>query len=125
MLFSNIKKGDVMGIKIITCLSSLFLISCASTIAAPYDYSNEKKYAVAYCLSSAYENSEYSKDAGYVSGAYIQKGELGLNVYEAIRDYVTIYKQKKYLSKHDRNLNIMQCIDLIESVELLGVIKNS
>jgi hypothetical protein len=78
-------------------------------------------------LSYAYENTEYSKDAGYVSGAYIQKGDLGLNVYEAIRDYVTIYKQKKYLSKHDRNLNIMQCIgiDLIESAELLSVIKNS
>jgi hypothetical protein len=114
-----------MGIKVITSLASLFLISCASTIASPYDYSNEKKYAVAYCLSTTYENSEYSKDARYVSGAYIQKGELGLNVYEAIRDYVMTYKQKKYLSKHERNLNIMQCIDLIESVELLAVIKNS
>ena len=125
MLFSNIEKGDVMGIKIVTCFTSLLLISCASSLASTYDYSNEKKYAVAFCLSSAYENSEYSTDAGYVSGAYIQKGDLGLNVYEAIRDYVTIYKHKKYLSKHDRNLNIMQCIDLIESTDLLDTIKNS
>jgi hypothetical protein len=110
-----------MGIKIITFLTSLLLISCATPVSPPppYDYANEKKYAVAYCLYSIYENTEFSRDAGYVSGAYIQKGDFGLDMYEGIREYVNIYRKNKYRSKNERNLSIMQCVDLVESAELL------
>jgi len=43
-------------------------------------------------------------------------------MYEQIREFVTVYKQKKYVSKNNRNLDIMQCIDLIESEELKIII---
>lgn len=105
-------------------LPLLLLCSCATTVK-PLDIKHEVKYAISYCLSSAYLESQFSKDAGYVSGAYIQKGSYGLHVYESIRGFVDLYIAKKYNSKHNRNLTIMQCIDLNDSIELVEIIHTS
>lgn len=122
MLFSTIKKGHVVGAKIITCLLCSIICSCAATSKPQINFSNEKKYAIANCLANAYPDSEFSSDAKHISGAYLQKGEFGLDMYENIRKYVSKYREKAYLSKHGRNLNIMQCIDLYESKELVSSI---
>lgn len=100
----------------IVCSSLLFFSSVA--LAQPSDVNHEVKYAVSYCLSSAYPESQFSKDASYVSGAYIQKGSRGLHIYESIRNFVDSYISKKYISKHNKNLVIMQCVDLSTSHEL-------
>jgi hypothetical protein len=105
-------------------LPLLLLCSCTTT-AKPLDINHEVKYAISYCLSSAYLESQFSKDAGYVSGAYIQKGSYGLHVYESIRGFVDLYTAKKYNSKHNKNLIIMQCIDLNDSIELVEIIHTS
>ena len=97
------------------------LLVCSSTVLAQpqaLDINHEVKYAVSYCLSSAYPESQFSKDASYVAGAYIQKGSRGLHVYESIRDFVDSYMNKKYISKHNKNLVIMQCLDLSTSHKL-------
>ena len=108
-----------MGVKIVSCmLCCLIITSCAASRTLQHDIANEKKYAVAYCLACSYPESVFSEDAEYVSGAYIQKGEFDLAVYEKIRDFVANYKKIPYLSKHQRDLDIMQCIDLFESKEL-------
>ncbi len=122
MLLSTIKKGNVMGAKIITCLLCSIICSCAVTSKSQNNFANEKKYAIAYCLASSYPESEFSSDARHISGAYLQKGEFGLDMYESIRQFVSIYRKNAYLSKHDRNLNIMQCIDLYESKGLVSSI---
>lgn len=100
-----------------------FLCSaCAMTTEAP-NYSNEVKYAMSYCLSTAYPDAVFSKDAGYISGALLQKGRYGLDMYESIRAFVDLYRQEKYSSKHNRNLAIMQCLDLSTSTELLTQVR--
>lgn len=101
----------------------IFILCCAVSSYAitprhQYNYANEKKYAVAYCLAKSYPDSEFSSDALYVSGAYIQKGSFDFDIYDQIRKYVATYRKKPYLSKHGKNLNIMQCIDLYQSKEL-------
>ncbi len=114
-----------MGTKIILCICCLYLNACAissNTLTVP---ENEKKYAVAYCLSNSYPDSAFSKDAGYIAGAYLEKGNFGLDMYEGIREFVSSYREKSYVSKHDRNLKIMQCIDLFESKELEQLIENT
>jgi hypothetical protein len=85
-------------------------------------YSNELKYAVAYCLSKSYPNSEFSEDAAYISGAYLQNGIYGINMYEEIRSFVDTYRNQPLASKYDKNLNIMQCINLYEFVPLKNLI---
>lgn len=114
-----------MGTKIIACMLCCVVSSCASASKTQYDYSNEIKYAIAYCLASSYPDSVLSSDALHVSGAYLQKGNFGLDTYENIRQYVSSYREKAYLSKHDRNLSIMQCIDLYESKELVTLIQKN
>lgn len=106
-----------MDFKIIIPL--LFICSLSATASTPIDRDNEVKYAVSYCLSKAYPDSNYAKDALYISGAYLQKGSYGLHVYESIRNFVDGYIQKKYVSKHDKELSIMQCIDLTTSNSLI------
>ena len=115
-----------MGSRIILCLYAIGLCSCAfasEKTNTVQDISNEKKYAVAYCLSKSYPDSEFSSDSKHVAGAYIQKGSLGIDVYESIRNHVDLYIERPYVSKHEVNLNIMQCIDLYGSESLDLVIK--
>lgn len=114
-----------MGIKIALCLCCVFFSACATSRGYLESHENEKKYAVSYCLSRSYPHTEFSKDAGHISGAYLQKGDFGLDMYEQIRIFVDSYKDKKYLSKHGRNLYIMQCIDLFESEELAKIIEKA
>ncbi|WP_281560801.1 T6SS amidase immunity protein Tai4 family protein [Thalassomonas sp. RHCl1] len=99
-------------------ISLMFLCTSCAVIKEEPVYTDELKYAVSYCLSKAYSDSVFSKDAAYVSGAYLQKGKYGLNVYESIREFVDLYRQEAYNSKHNRNLAVMQCVDLSTSSEL-------
>ncbi len=113
-----------MGAKLASALLCCTMTaSCAAPGAQDYPPLNEVKYAVAYCLSKSYPDSEFSADAGYISGAYLQKGDYGIDTYEAIRDFVDSYRSQPLPSKHDKNLNIMQCIDLYESAPLKELIK--
>lgn len=121
MLLSTVEEGDVMDFRI-TILLAVLCSSCA--VANPkYEYINEVKYAVSYCLSKTYKGSSFSSDAAHISGAYLQKGGYGLDMYESVRDFVDSYLQKKYMSKHGKNLEIMQCIDLSASSELMDLIQ--
>ncbi len=116
-----------MDIRIIFFVPIFFLASCASVHVknTTPEMNNGLKYGVAYCLSKTYPNTEFSSDSQYISGSYIQIGSYGIHVYESIRDYIDIYLQKKYVSKHNKNLDIMQCIDLLESRELKDIIDRS
>ncbi len=124
---STLYKGDVMKIRITFFLPIMFLASSVSANAKkpPYEMSNGIKYGVAYCLSQTYLNTEFSSDSRHISGTYIQLGSYGLQVYQSIRDYVDTYKKNKYPSKHNNNLDIMQCIDLFDSSKLREVIEKS
>lgn len=111
-----------MGTRII--LIALFFVAsgCASTPEQKIDYSNEERYAFSYCLAEAYAGSEVAGDARYIAGVYLEKGEAGIDAYERIRTFVDEYRKEPYASKYDRNLSIMQCLDLLGSQELARVL---
>lgn len=112
-----------MGTKIVAVIACMALTSCAVHGSPKREITNESKYAVSYCLSLSYSDSEFSSDARYVAGAYLQNGEFGIDMYEAIRGFVGNYRKTSYLSKHDRNLDIMKCLDLFGSEELGNLIE--
>ena len=117
-----------MGVRVVLYACILGLCSCATVQADKgkvSDIANEKKYAVAYCLSKTYPGSEFSSDSKHIAGSYIQKGHFGIHVYESIRNDVDTYRGKKYVSKHEINLDIMQCLDLYNSNSLEAVIRKS
>ena len=86
---------------------------------------NERKYGVAYCLSNTYPSSKFASDSGHIAGAYLQKGNFGTHVYDSVRNYVDSYREKAYISKHGKNLDIMQCLDLYDSNSLEVVIRQA
>ncbi len=117
-----------MGVRVVLSVCILGLCSCATAQGNKNrvsDIANEKKYAVAYCLGKTYPGSEFSSDAKHIAGSYIQKGRFGIHVYESIRNNVDTYRGKKYVSKHEINLDIMQCLDLYDSNSLKTVIRKS
>ena len=115
-------KGNVMRARIAWSVLCLVVAGCATGTDAHHSVFNEEKYAVSYCLAQAYPDSEMSRDARYVAGAYLQNGESGIDVYERVRAFVDEYREEPYLSKHEVNLRIMQCLDLISSAELAQAI---
>ena len=117
-----------MGVRVVLYACILGLCSCTAAQGNKdrvSDIANEKKYAVAYCLSKIYPGSEFSSDSKHIAGSYIQKGRFGIHVYESIRNDVDTYRGKKYVSKHEINLDIMQCLDLYNSNSLEAVIRKS
>ena len=113
-----------MAVKIVLLMLTILLCGCVSTVE-DRSHTDELKYAVAYCLSKAYPNTEFSKDAQHIAGSLLQRGDEGLFVYEAIRNHVSDYRQSPYRSKQGRNLNIMQCLDLYDSEETIQVIEQT
>jgi len=117
-----------MDFRIILCASVIGLCSCAMDQDKKgnlLDIDNEKKYGVAYCLSKTYPSSQFSSDSKHIAGSYLQKGSFGIHVYESMRNYVGSYRKTKYISKHGKNLDIMQCLDLYDSDPLEVVIRQS
>ncbi len=116
-----------MKIRIILFLPIMFLAPSVSANAKnpSHEMNNGIKYGIAYCLSQIYPNTEFSSDSRNISGSYIQLGSYGIQVYQSIRDYVDTYQKKRYPSKHNNNLDIMQCIDLFDSSKLKEVIEKS
>ena len=117
-----------MDARIVLCALVAGLSSCAVMPDKTVDITelkNEKKYGVAYCLSNTYPSSKFASDSGHVAGAYLQKGNFGTHVYDSVRDYVDSYREKGYSSKHGKNLDIMQCLDLYDSNSLEIVIRQS
>lgn len=110
-----------MGAKLITIASLAFLVACSHL--APKESGDSGgfliEYAIAYCLSKSYVGTDYSSDARHIAGAYLQKGESGLDKYQSIRNYVDQHIEKDYTSKHGRNLEIMRCIDLVNYKETI------
>ena len=124
MLLFSLEKGDAMGAKIICTVLCLVVSGCATKPESNPRSLVEEKYAISYCLAEAYPDSEVSRDARHVAGAYLQKGKSGIDVYEQVRAFVDEYRKEPYVSKYDRNLNIMQCLDLFGSEELAHTVRN-
>ena len=120
-------KGDAMKINAVLWLlwAGFMGASCAGRDVLQRDAANEIKYGIAYCLGRAYPDSAFSSDARYVAGAYIEKGSADFDAYAAIRAYVDAYREKPYLSKHGRNLAVMQCIDLVTSDEFKDLVEKT
>lgn len=110
-----------MGAKLVVIVSLVFLAACSHLSSKQNDTSGDIliEYAIAYCLSNSYVGTDYSSDARYVAGSYLQKGEADLDKYQSIRSYVDQYIEKDYTSKHGRNLEIMRCIDLVNHNEAI------
>jgi len=75
-------------------------------------------FAYSICIGSAFDTQEVKSDANRSANAYIQFGNISIEAYEEIRNKVDSWLKKEYKSKSGKSLQVMKCIDFINSGEV-------
>lgn len=79
-------------------------------------------WALAVCLGEVSLCDSLTKDSKATSGAYLEQGELGTEVYEAMHALAKEYAARHYEGSVPGEFHIKKCIDLFESEELRTLI---
>jgi hypothetical protein len=77
-----------------------------------------KDWALARCLAVVYEDGATKADANATAGAYLERGTLPFEAYEAIERLIEQYAKRSYSGMSKSSFNTMKCIDLFHSAEL-------
>ena len=111
--------------KLILILSSILSCSCAvKQISQPtLEETTFKKFTLSICLGTAFEEKEIKKDANKSANAYQMRGNMPPEAIDESRNLVDKWLHKSYLSKSGKQIQIMKCIDLYESNDLLNIYK--
>lgn len=107
-----------------TLLTLSFLlpsISCAKNIREYNESELFHNFAYAACVGSAFESDEIKSDANRSASAYMQFSNISMDAYEAIRKKVNNWLSKNYMSKTGKSLQLMKCIDFVNSGEVQAV----
>ena len=82
-----------------------------------------EKFAISQCLMRAFPNSPMLADAGRASGAYVELGTSGPDVYDKIVAVVQAHRARPYNAKSGKSLFVMQCLDLLHDPTLEALIR--
>lgn len=77
---------------------------------------------MARCVAHAYDAPEVKRDAAASAAAYLEAGNSDSEAYEAIERLIVLQLDTPYASKHGEALQMMKCIDLLESKALRELI---
>jgi hypothetical protein len=119
VLFSPFEEGIPVEINRLGVLAAFCVFG--STIASANDSKEVelfKNFTLSVCVGSAYRDPVVLQDANNAANAYMQQGNLDLDVYEKTRTLVDTWLARQYRSKHGGSLQLMKCIDLVKSNEL-------
>lgn len=103
--------------------------STSSNSSGPYPRAEvERSYynwALTVCLgmSAAAESDQH--DAKATAAAYLEQGEVGLELYEEMAELAAAYVERKYSGSVPGEFRIKKCIDLYESEELGALIRKA
>ena len=81
-----------------------------------------RNYAAAQCISLAYDDPVVKADAQDAVGAYVEFGSVAVEAYEQITVLATSFLTRKYASKSGGKLQLMKCLDLLNSPELAALV---
>ena len=84
-----------------------------------------RRFALSRCVAHAYPEPEVREDALDVAGAYLERGELGLDAYEAADALGKAFLKRALPSKSGAELRLMKCIELSESEALLEIYRGA
>lgn len=115
-----------MGIKKLTIiLACIFTCSCAfkHDINPVLEQTAFKKFTLSICLGTAFKEKGIKSDANKAANSYRIKGNMPPEAINDSRELVDNWLKRNYLSKSGDQIQIMKCIDLYESKELLNMYK--
>ena len=113
-------------------IAVLFLLAISNQSLAdkhPFKTANEetlfRNFSLAICTGMAYEkfSKEIATDTGKAATGYREYSHIDLQAYEESRKLVNKWLKKDYQSKHGGQIDIMKCIDLYNSKELIRLFK--
>jgi len=81
-----------------------------------------EKFALSQCLMRAFPDTPTADDARRASGAYVELGSAGEDVYGDIVVVVEAHRAKPYPSKSGGSLHVMQCLDLLDDPRLAELV---
>lgn len=84
-----------------------------------------KKWTLARCLSHAAEQTPTGDDAAKTAAAYLEMGNVGVDVYERLDALAERYLTRIYSGSVKSPYDTMKCIDLFESEELDRLARDS
>lgn len=84
---------------------------------------NLKKYALCKCLLNNYPDDSVLIYDGSMEG-FFEMGAYGNHAYELVDSLIKKRCRIKYISKHQKKLFIMRCIDIYDSKELDSLVKS-
>ena len=82
-------------------------------------------WALSRCIGQAARDNEDQADAYATAAGYLERGDLGFEVYEEISNLINDYLAKPYSSKHGSELRTMKRIDLYKSEALSNLIDDA
>lgn len=115
-----------MGIKkIILIFMCIFPFMYIATCSASTTLEEKafKKFTFSICLGTAFNMEGVKDDANKSSNAYRIRGNMSGKALDEARHLANEWLKKSYLSKSGGQIQIMKCIDLYESKELLNLYK--
>lgn len=77
-----------------------------------------KKWALSRCLSHSANQTPAGDDAAKTAAAYLEMGNVGVDVYEKLDALAKSYLTRTYTGSVQSPYDTMKCIDLFESEEL-------
>jgi type VI secretion system (T6SS) amidase immunity protein Tai4 len=84
-----------------------------------------KKWTLARCLSHSAEQTPTGDDAAKTAAAYLEMGNVGVDVYERLDALAERYLTRTYSGSVKSPYDTMKCIDLFESDELDRLARDS
>jgi len=112
-----------METRLIIFASAIILLALPGFLYAKNirDY-NEKElfynFSYSICIASAFDVEEVKSDANRAASAYVQFGNISIEAYEDVSNKANTWLKKEYRSKTGKSLQIMKCIDFINSGEV-------
>ncbi|WP_160147403.1 T6SS amidase immunity protein Tai4 family protein [Caballeronia pedi] len=92
----------------------------AATEVAPKDVQITllKDWALSRCLAKVYVEAAAKSDANASASAYLEKGDLPMEAYDAADRLASDYANRKYTGSIESEFGTKKCIDLFESEAL-------
>jgi hypothetical protein len=84
-----------------------------------------KKWALSRCLAKASADSPAGDDAAKTAAAYLERGTVGIEVYEKLEVLAGSYLEREYTGSVKNSYNTMKCLDLYDSDELDRLVRDS
>jgi Type VI secretion system (T6SS), amidase immunity protein len=105
------------------CLGASAALAEVSPARTASDAVLLRNFAIAQCVRLAYDDPVVQADAGDAVGAYVEFGSVGPEAYEAALALAKTFLARSYPSKSGGKLQLMKCLDLMNSPELAALVK--